>query len=125
MFYTALFRLGAREDTDCGPLIDAAAVNKVAQLVDDAVSRGAKVLCGGKTLDQDGCFYLPTVLTDVAAGSAMEREEIFGPVAPIYVFDTEDEVIARANDTEIGRAHVCSTRRCSDWGGEKKPMAGR
>ncbi len=93
---------GVREDTDCGPLIDAAAVNKVAQLVDDAVSRGAKVLCGGKTLDQDGCFYLPTVLTDVPAGSAMEREEIFGPVAPIYVFDTEDEVIARANDTEYG-----------------------
>src|SRR3546814_50439 len=102
MFYTALFRLGGGEETDGGPLMEAAAVNKFAQLVDDAVSRGAKVLCGGKTLDQDGCFYLPTVLTDVPAGSAMEREEIFGPVAPIYVFDTEDEVIARANDTEYG-----------------------
>ncbi|HWK72531.1 NAD-dependent succinate-semialdehyde dehydrogenase [Pollutimonas sp. M17] len=101
---------GVNEDTDCGPLIDAAAVNKVAKLVDEAVSGGAKVLCGGKALDQDGCFYLPTVLTDVPAGAAMEREEIFGPVAPIYVFDTEDEAIARANDTEYGLVAYVYTR---------------
>lgn len=93
---------GVNQDTDCGPLIDAAAVTKVAQLVDQAVSQGAKVLCGAKTGGQVGCFYLPTVLTDVPAGVDMEREEIFGPVAPIYVFDTEDEVVDRANDTEYG-----------------------
>jgi succinate-semialdehyde dehydrogenase/glutarate-semialdehyde dehydrogenase len=101
---------GIAEDTDCGPLIDAAAVKKVASLVDDAVSQGAKLLCGGKTWGNEGCFYLPTVLTDVPAGVAMEREEIFGPVAPLYVFDSEDEVIARANDTEYGLVAYVYTR---------------
>jgi succinate-semialdehyde dehydrogenase/glutarate-semialdehyde dehydrogenase len=101
---------GVNEDTDCGPLIDAAAVRKVAELVDDAVSKGAKVLCGGRQEDPDSCFYPPTVLTDVPADAVMAREEIFGPVAPLYVFDTEDEVIARANDTEYGLvAYVYTT----------------
>jgi succinate-semialdehyde dehydrogenase/glutarate-semialdehyde dehydrogenase len=93
---------GIDEETDCGPLVDAGAVNKVAELVDDAIARGAKLLCGGKTPGTSGSYYLPTVLMDVPTGAAMEQEEIFGPVAPIYVFDTEDEVIARANDTEYG-----------------------
>jgi succinate-semialdehyde dehydrogenase/glutarate-semialdehyde dehydrogenase len=93
---------GVNEDTDCGPLVDAAAASKVASLVDDAVSKGARVLCGGQPADRDSCFYPPTVLIDVPADAAMAREEIFGPVAPLYVFDTEDEVIERANDTEYG-----------------------
>ncbi|MVW70713.1 NAD-dependent succinate-semialdehyde dehydrogenase [Bordetella sp. 15P40C-2] len=101
---------GVAEDTDCGPLVDAAAVKKVAELVDDAVSHGAKLLCGGKPMDQAGCYYPPTVLTDVPAGVAMEREEIFGPVAPLYVFDSEEEVIARANDTEYGLVAYVYTR---------------
>lgn len=101
---------GTNEDTDCGPLIDAAAVNKVATLVDEAVSRGARVLCGAEAMETEGFYYLPTVLMDVPAGSALEREEIFGPVAPIYVFDTEDEVIERANDTEYGLVAYVYTR---------------
>lgn len=101
---------GADADTDCGPLVNAAAVNKVAELVDDAVSRGAKILCGGKKSDGQGYFYPPTVLIDVPEDAALAREEIFGPVAPVYVFDTEEEAIRLANDTEYGLvAYVYTT----------------
>ncbi len=93
---------GAEEGTECGPLVNAEAVNKVAELVEDAVQRGAKVLCGGKRGDGPGHFYPPTVLADVPADAQMAHEEIFGPVAPLYVFDTEEEAITRANDTEYG-----------------------
>ncbi|RUU09079.1 NAD-dependent succinate-semialdehyde dehydrogenase, partial [Mesorhizobium sp. M7A.T.Ca.TU.009.01.3.2] len=93
---------GASEDTDCGPLINAGAVHKVAGLVDEAVSRGAKVLCGGKPAAGDGYFFPPTVLLDVPVESAMAHDEIFGPVAPIYLFDTEEEAIRLANDTAYG-----------------------
>lgn len=93
---------GAEEATECGPLVNADAVSKVAELVDDAVARGAKVLCGGSRGSGPGHFYPPTVLADVPAEAQMAREEIFGPVAPLYVFDTEEEVITRANDTEYG-----------------------
>jgi succinate-semialdehyde dehydrogenase/glutarate-semialdehyde dehydrogenase len=93
---------GVEETTDCGPLVNAATANKVADLVDDAVSKGAKALCGGKRPDGQGHYYLPTVLSDVPDNARIVREEIFGPVAPIYVFDTEEDVIARANDTEYG-----------------------
>ena len=96
--------VGVAEDanTDCGPLVNAAAVAKVASLVDEAVAKGARVLCGGTALDQTGFYYPPTVLVDVPDDAAITVEEIFGPVAPIYVFDTEDEAITRANDTEYG-----------------------
>ncbi|MEO9337450.1 NAD-dependent succinate-semialdehyde dehydrogenase [Mesorhizobium sp. SB112] len=101
---------GADADTDCGPLVNAAAVNKVAELVDDAVSRGAKILCGGKKSGGQGYFYPPTVLVDVPEDAALAREEIFGPVAPVYVFDTEEEAIRLANDTEYGLvAYVYTT----------------
>ena len=93
---------GVEETTDCGPLVNAATANKVADLVDDAVSKGAKALCGGKRPEGQGHYYLPTVLSDVPDNARIVREEIFGPVAPIYVFDTEEDVIARANDTEYG-----------------------
>jgi succinate-semialdehyde dehydrogenase/glutarate-semialdehyde dehydrogenase len=90
--------------TECGPMITAKAVAKIERLVEDAVARGAKVLCGGSKPAGSGFFYPPTVLTDVPADAAMAREEIFGPVAPVTKFETEDEVVARANDTEYGLA---------------------
>ncbi|WP_374298278.1 NAD-dependent succinate-semialdehyde dehydrogenase [Paracoccus sp. (in: a-proteobacteria)] len=104
---------GADAATDCGPLVNAGAVNKVAELVDDAVARGARVLCGGKRGEGPGHFYLPTVLSGVSDDAAIRREEIFGPVAPLYVFDTEDEAVARANDTEYGLVAYLYTRDLS------------
>jgi succinate-semialdehyde dehydrogenase/glutarate-semialdehyde dehydrogenase len=101
---------GTSSATECGPMISAKAVAKIDGLVKDAVSRGAKVLCGGEKLDSGGFFYPPTVLTDVPADAEMVHEEIFGPVAPITRFDTEDEVIARANDTEYGLAAYVFTK---------------
>ncbi len=93
---------GVQESTQVGPLVNDEAVEKVDSLVSDAVSAGATVLTGGGRPRQDGCYYQPTVLTGVAPGSAILREEIFGPVAPIVTFETEDEAVALANDTEFG-----------------------
>ncbi|TCP51881.1 succinate-semialdehyde dehydrogenase/glutarate-semialdehyde dehydrogenase [Tamaricihabitans halophyticus] len=93
---------GTEDGVVVGPLIDEAAVTKVTGLVDDAKQRGATVLTGGSAVDGPGNFYQATVLTDVPQDSRIAREEIFGPVAPITPFDTEDEVIASANDTEYG-----------------------
>jgi len=85
-----------------GPLIDEAARNKVQSLVDDAIACGARLLTGGKAVAGTGYFYPPTVLTGVPESARIRHEEIFGPVAPISSFITEDEVIAAANDTEYG-----------------------
>ncbi|HZC69529.1 MAG TPA: NAD-dependent succinate-semialdehyde dehydrogenase [Jatrophihabitans sp.] len=93
---------GTEPGVDVGPLIDPPAVAKVTRLVDDAVTRGAKVVVGGAALPGAGHFYRPTVLTNVAEDSAMLAEEIFGPVAPILTFAAEDEAIARANATPYG-----------------------
>lgn len=93
---------GADADTQVGPLIEQAAVDKVRQLVDDATARGARVLTSNTLTDQSGYFYSPTVLVDVPADADMNFTEIFGPVAAITVFDTDDEVIRRANDTPWG-----------------------
>lgn len=93
---------GLDEGTDVGPLIDAAAVTKVSALVDDATDRGARVLTGGKTLPGPGYFVAPTVLADLDPASAILREEIFGPIAPIRTFTTTDEAVAMANDTDAG-----------------------
>lgn len=95
---------GTDPATECGPMITAKAVDKIDRLVEDAVSRGAKILCGGNKPSGNGFFYPPTVLTDVPADAEMAHEEIFGPVAPLTRFETEDEVVARANDTEYGLA---------------------
>ncbi|HEY6632484.1 MAG TPA: NAD-dependent succinate-semialdehyde dehydrogenase [Rhizobiaceae bacterium] len=95
---------GTDPATECGPMITAKAAAKIDGLVRDAVERGAKVLCGGARPNGTGFFYPPTVLTDVPADAEMTCEEIFGPVAPITRFDSEDDVIARANDTEYGLA---------------------
>ncbi|MFI6306283.1 NAD-dependent succinate-semialdehyde dehydrogenase [Amycolatopsis thailandensis] len=93
---------GTEEGVVVGPLIDEAAVEKVSSLVSDATGRGARVLIGGSTVDGPGNFYQATVLTDVPKDARLASEEIFGPVAPITPFDSEDEAIAAANDTEFG-----------------------
>ncbi len=89
---------------------DAAARDKVTSLVDDAVRRGASVVVGGKALDGDGYFFPPTVLSNVPQDAQMRHEEIFGPVAPVATFETEDEAINAANDTEYGLAAYVFTR---------------
>ncbi len=93
---------GTEPGVRVGPLIDEAARTKVAELVDDAVDRGAGVLTGGRRPDGPGWFYPPTVLTGVPRDARMAGEEIFGPVAPLTPFRTEEEVLAAANDTPYG-----------------------
>ncbi len=95
---------GSEEGTDVGPLINQAQVDTCTELVADAVSKGASVLTGGSAPDRAGTFFTPTVLADVPADARILTEEVFGPVAPIAGFDTEDEGIAAANDTEFGLA---------------------
>lgn len=87
-----------------GPLIDEPAIAKVEQLVQDAVNQGARVVCGGHRHELGGTWFQPTVLCDVTPGMALAREEIFGPVAPLLRFGSEDEAVAMANDTEFGLA---------------------
>lgn len=93
---------GTESGVDVGPLIDPDAVSKADRLVKDAQNRGATVRLGGEVPDGTGYFYPPSVLTDVPDDSDMMRTEIFAPVAAIASFDTEEEVIARANDSEFG-----------------------
>lgn len=87
-----------------GPLINTASLTKVEAHVADAVAKGARVLSGGARHDRGGNFYQPTVLADVTTTMKVAREETFGPVAPLFRFETEDEAIAMANDTEFGLA---------------------
>ncbi|MFB9315696.1 NAD-dependent succinate-semialdehyde dehydrogenase [Nocardioides plantarum] len=105
-------RVGRGQDdgVDVGPLIDEKAVESVAQLVTDAVHDGARVLVGGDAPDGPGFFYNPTVLVDVPADSAINVAEIFGPVAPITTFTTDEEAVAAANATEYGLASYVYTR---------------
>jgi len=93
---------GCSPDTGCGALINQAAVTKIESLVGDAIKRGARVLLGGKAVAGPGFFYPPTVLVDVPAGSEILKQEIFGPVAALVPFDSVDEAVALANDTEYG-----------------------
>ncbi|MDQ4020768.1 MAG: NAD-dependent succinate-semialdehyde dehydrogenase [Actinomycetota bacterium] len=93
---------GSEEGVQVGPLIEAKARNKVQHLVDDAVTRGARVLVGGEPVDGPGYFYRPTVLADVPSDAEVASTEIFGPVAPITPFTDEDEVLATANGTPFG-----------------------
>jgi succinate-semialdehyde dehydrogenase / glutarate-semialdehyde dehydrogenase len=101
---------GTEEDVDVGPLIDEDQREKVSELVSDAVDKGAKCLVGGKAIDGAGYFYEPTVLTDIPDGARVLSEEIFGPVAPVKGFDSEEEAIAAANDTEYGLVAYVYTR---------------
>ena len=99
------FRLGnGLDDVDLGPLVNQRAVQDVDALVQSTVAAGATVACGGGPSPLGGNFYLPTVLTGVTPDMAVFRNEIFGPVAPVTTFETEEEAIALANDTEFGLA---------------------
>lgn len=93
-----------------GPLINTAGLEKVEAHVEDAVAKGASVLCGGARHALGGNFFQPTVLTGVTPGMRIAREETFGPVAPLFRFNTEQEAIAMANDTEFGLAAYCYSR---------------
>lgn len=88
--------------TTCGPLVNRSSLEKVAALVQDAVERGAQILTGGTSIEGRGYYYPPTVLVNVTPDSALMHDEIFGPVAALARFHTEDEVIALANATEYG-----------------------
>ena len=96
-----------------GPLIDDKAVEQVESFIADAVGKGAKVMTGGKRHALGGTYYEPTVLTDVTPAMRVAKEEIFGPVSPLFRFKTEDEAIALANDTEYGLAAYFYTRDIS------------
>ena len=95
---------GTEEGVTQGPLIDEAAIAKVESLVADAVGKGAQVVSGGSRHALGGTWFQPTVLTDVTPEMAVAKEEIFGPVAPLFRFRTEEEAVAMANDTEFGLA---------------------
>jgi succinate-semialdehyde dehydrogenase/glutarate-semialdehyde dehydrogenase len=104
---------GTDDGVDVGPLVDEAQRRTVSELVDDAVRRGARVVTGGSVLGTAGFFYAPTVLCDVPADARLLREEIFGPVAPVLSFTSEDEAVAAANDTEYGLVAYLFTRDIS------------
>ena len=95
---------GMEAGVSVGPLISTSAVDKVEELMEDALSKGASVVTGGNVHTLGGQFYEPTVVKDVTQDMAFAREEIFGPVAPIFRFSEEADVIAMANDTEFGLA---------------------
>ncbi len=95
---------GLEGDFQQGPLINMAAVEKVEEHIADATAKGARVVIGGGRHDLGGTFFQPTVLTDVTPDMAVAREETFGPVAPLFRFETDDEAIRMANDTEFGLA---------------------
>jgi succinate-semialdehyde dehydrogenase / glutarate-semialdehyde dehydrogenase len=101
---------GTEEGVDVGPLIDEDQRSKVAELVDDAVGKGASAVVGGSALDGAGYFYEPTVLDGVSPDARVLKEEIFGPVAPVASFGSEEEAIAAANDTEYGLVAYVFTR---------------
>jgi succinate-semialdehyde dehydrogenase/glutarate-semialdehyde dehydrogenase len=93
---------GTEEGVQVGPLIDGKAVEKVSELVGDALDRGARAVVGGRARDGRGYFYEPTVLAGVPSDARVLKEEIFGPVAPVAAFDSEEAAVAAANDTEFG-----------------------
>jgi succinate-semialdehyde dehydrogenase/glutarate-semialdehyde dehydrogenase len=113
-------KAAAQKTGDCfeegvavGPLIDEQGLNKALEHITDAVKRGARLLCGGKRIDRKGFFLEPTVLADVPPEAACMTEETFAPVAPVVPFDTEDEVIARANNSQYGLSAYAFTKDLS------------
>ena len=95
---------GLKGETEQGPMIDIAAVEKVEEHIQDAVAKGAKVISGGSRHDLGGTFFQPTVLAEVNIDMKVTKEETFGPVAPLYRFETEEQALEMANDTEFGLA---------------------
>jgi succinate-semialdehyde dehydrogenase/glutarate-semialdehyde dehydrogenase len=114
LFSAAMARLkvgnGLADGVAVGPLVNASSRDKVESLVEDARTRGARIVFGGRRIAGPGYFYEPTVLADVPSGAACLGEEIFGPVAPLQSFRTEDDAIERANDTEYGLVAYVYTR---------------
>lgn len=110
--HVALLKLGngLRGETSQGPLINQSAVAQMEAFVADAVQKGAKLLCGGKPAGEKGTFFEPTVLDRVTPQMRVFREEIFGPIASVARFDTEEEAVALANDTEYGLAAYMFTK---------------
>jgi succinate-semialdehyde dehydrogenase/glutarate-semialdehyde dehydrogenase len=108
---------GLAEGVTIGPLIDEGALAKMDEHVSDAVGKGATLVCGGERLTGEaydaGTFFAPTVLTDVTPEMVIYREETFGPIAPVIIFDDEDEVIKMANDTDYGLAAYLYTNDIS------------
>ncbi len=104
---------GAKENVQIGPLINQDAIDKVERLMKDAVDKGAQVVLGGKKEAKTNLFYPPTILTHCTPEMELSREEIFGPVSAIYLFDTEEEAIALANNTEYGLAAYFFTQNIS------------
>lgn len=101
---------GLEGETEQGPLIDMAAVEKVEEHVADALGKGARLVMGGARHSLGGTFYQPTVLADVTPAMLVSKEETFGPLAPLYRFKTEDEAMSMANDTEFGLASYFYSR---------------
>jgi succinate-semialdehyde dehydrogenase / glutarate-semialdehyde dehydrogenase len=101
---------GLDQAVDVGPLVNAAACEKVHELVEDAVARGARVCTGGARISGQGYYYQPTVLDDVPLDARVLEEEIFGPVAPVVPFDHEDEAVRLANATEYGLVSYVYTK---------------
>lgn len=104
---------GFDPSTTLGPLITKAAVGKVSAIVEDAVSKGATIPVGGTATPGDGFFYEPTVVTGATRDMRIATEEIFGPVAPVFPFDTEDEAVEFANATDFGLAGYFFSRNIS------------
>ena len=104
---------GMEAGVSIGPLIDADGLAKVETHVADAIAKGARVVTGGRRSSLGGTFYEPTVLADVVPGMRILKEETFGPVAPLIAFDTDDEAVAMANDTEFGLASYFYARDLS------------
>ncbi|MNV78569.1 Glutarate-semialdehyde dehydrogenase DavD [compost metagenome] len=104
---------GLENGITTGPLIDAKAMAKVQEHIEDAVSKGARVVAGGKPHALGGTFFEPTVLVDVPRNAAVAKEETFGPLAPLFRFKDEADVIAMANDTEFGLASYFYARDLS------------
>jgi succinate-semialdehyde dehydrogenase/glutarate-semialdehyde dehydrogenase len=101
---------GLEEGVTIGPMIDGAALDKVETLVADAVAAGGKIVVGGKRDERGGTFYQPTVIANASTKMRIAHEEVFGPVAPIFRFSTEEEAVALANDTEFGLAAYFYTK---------------
>lgn len=108
---------GEEQGVTIGPLINQEGLDKVEDLVSDALKAGASALCGGKPHALGGTYYEPTILTGMSDSMRIAREEIFGPVAAIFAFEDDNEVISRANDTEFGLAsYIYSRDHAQVWG---------
>lgn len=111
----SLFKIGngLDEETDFGPVIDANAIKKVNEHIEDAIERGATLVTGGKLYKLGGLFFEPTILSGVTQDMKVAKEETFGPLAPVFKFTSEEEVIQYANDTEFGLASYFFTQNFS------------